>query len=196
LIKFLTLGPAGSNHEYVTRRYLAFHGIAARSSVEFVTSFDDGAAMVLAGAADFMVQCAVHPATVSTVAKYLNGLFVVDTFISPSQDLAIILRKDAENPRTLAAMSPTIDYTDASKWEKIQFVETVAAVSKGLVDGTYAAGLGYVSVAEKHPDLLSIIEFIGTVDDAWIVYGRTKVCDGGISAWPQSPAASLFHAMA
>jgi hypothetical protein len=196
LIKFVTLGPAGSNHEYVTRRYLAFHGIAEKSGIDFVSSFDDGAAMVLAGAADFMIQCAVHPATVATVAKYLNGLFVVDTFISPSQDLAVIKRNDADNPRTLAAMSPTIDYTDASKWDNIQLVDTVAAVSKGLVDGTYAAGLGYVSFAEKYPDVLSIVEFIGTVDDAWIVYGRTKVCDGGISAWPDSPAAAIFHAMA
>src|SRR5262249_23711717 len=136
---------------------------------------------------------AVHPATMATVAKYLDGLYVVDTFISPSQDLAIIQRSGIEQPRTLAVMRPTLDYTDRSKWEAIEFVDTVAEVSQGLVDGKYAAGLGYVSVAERHPDLLKTVEFIGTVDDAWIVYGRTRVSESRLIAWRDSPAASLYQ---
>ena len=95
------------------------------------------ASAVLAGKADFLIQCAVHPATMATVAKYLEGLYVVDTFISPSQDLAIIQRKGAVQPGTLAVMKPTLDYTDASRWDKIEYVATVAEVSKGLVEGKY-----------------------------------------------------------
>jgi hypothetical protein len=195
-MKFITLGPVGSNHEYVTRRYLNFHGIRDRAAIELATDFERGAAAVLEGRADFMVQVAVHPATMATVAKYLEGLYVVDTFISPSQDLAIIQRNGVERPRTLAVMRPTLDYTDRAKWDEIEFVETVAEVSQGLVEGKYAAGLGYVSVAERHPDLLRIVEFIGTVDDAWIVYGRTRVCVNGLIAWQDSPAASLYRCTA
>jgi hypothetical protein len=132
----------------------------------------------------------------ATVAKYLNGLYVVDTFISPSQDLAIIQRRGAVQPDTLAAMEPTLEYTDASRWDKIEYVATVAEVSKGLVEGKYNAGLAFVSVAQQHPDLLEIEEFIGTVDDAWIVYGRTRVSGGHLLAWRDSPAAVMYQEMA
>jgi hypothetical protein len=91
-MKFLTLGPAGSNHEYVTRRYLDFHGLRDRAILDLVPDFDRGADAVLQGDADFMVQCAVHPAAMSTVAKCFVGLHLIDTFISPSQDLAILQR--------------------------------------------------------------------------------------------------------
>jgi hypothetical protein len=194
-MKFITLGPAGSNHEYVTRNYLEFHGIKDKASIDLAVDFEQGAKAVLNGDADFLVQCAVHPATMTTVAKYLNGLYVVDTFISPSQDLAIIHRKDAVRPDTLAVMKPTLDYTDASRWGKIEYVATVAEVSKGLVDGKFEAGLGFVSIAHQYPDLLEIEEFIGTVDDAWIVYGRTKVSGGQLLAWRESPVAAIFQEM-
>lgn len=192
-MKFVTLGPAGSNHEYVTRNYLAFHGIARKAFIELAADFEAGASAVLGGKADFLVQCAVHPATMATVAKYLRGLFVVDTFIAPSQDLAVIHRKDAARSDTLAVMKPTLDYTDASRWARIEYVDTVAEVSRGLVEGRYTAGLGFVSAANAHPDLLEVDEFIGTVDDAWIVYGRTRVSGGHLLAWRQSPAAALYE---
>ena len=195
-MKFITLGPSGSNHEYVTRNYLAFHGIDRKAGVELAVDFEQGARAVLDGDADFLVQCAVHPATMATVAKYLEGLYVVDTFISPSQDLAIIRRKAAARSGTLAVMAPTLDYTDASRWDKIEYVATVAEVSRGLVEGKYDAGLGFVSVANAHADQLVVEEFIGTVDDAWIVYGRTKISGGQLLAWPDSPAAAIFHEMA
>jgi hypothetical protein len=177
----------------VTRQYLDFHGIRDRASIELVKDFQQGAEAVLEHRADFMVQCAVHPATMATVAKYLEGLYVVDTFISPSQDLAIIQRNDTQAPRKLAVMLPTLDYTDRSKWGEIEFVETVAEVSNGLVEGKYEAGLGYVSVAKQHPHLLHVVEFIGTVDDAWIVYGRTRVSENRLLAWRNSPAAALYR---
>ena len=194
-MKFLALGPTGSNHEYVTRRYLDFHGVSGRATIELVKDFEQGARAVLEERADFMVQCAVHPATMATVAKYLDGLFVVDTFISPSQDLAIVQRNDAQQPRTLAVMKPTLDYVDRSKWDDIEFVDTVAEVSQGLVEGRYDVGLAYVSTAREHPHLLSVIEFIGTVDDAWIVYGRTRVTGNQLLAWRDSPAAALYRRM-
>lgn len=195
-MRFITLGPTGSNHEYVTRNYLGFHGITSKAMVDLAVDFEQGAKAVLSGKAEFLVQCAVHPATMATVAKYLNGLYVVDTFISPSQDLAIIQRRGAVQPDTLAAMEPTLEYTDASRWDKIEYVATVAEVSKGLVEGKYNAGLGFVSVAQQHPDLLEIEEFIGTVDDAWIVYGRTRVSGGHLLAWRDSPAAVMYQEMA
>ncbi|MET3515002.1 hypothetical protein ABIC63_002785 [Pseudacidovorax sp. 1753] len=195
-MKFITLGPAGNNHELVTLRYLDFHGLRERSVIEFVPDFSQGAAAVLSGSADFMIQCAVHPECPTTMAKSFSGLFAVDTFISPSRDLAILQRRDAAQPRTLAIMSPTLGYVDASRWEEVQLVPTVSEVTTGLINGTYAAGVGYASTAEDYPDLLRVTQFIGTVDDVWIVYGRNRVTQGQLLAWRDSPASGLFKEFA
>jgi hypothetical protein len=192
-MKFLTLGPAGSNHEYVTRRYLDFHGLRDRAILDLVPDFDRGADAVLQGDADFMVQCAVHPAAMSTVAKCFVGLHLIDTFISPSQDLAILQRNDAVQPTSLAVMLPTLPYLDRNRWPQIEFAETVADVTQGVIDGKYAIGLGYAWAAERHPEHLHVRQFIGTVDDAWMVYGRVRVSTGELSAWRDSPAAQLYR---
>jgi len=195
MIKFFTLGPAGSNHQFVTERYLDFQGIAKDASIDFFRTFEEGAQKVLSREADFMIQCAVHPATMATVAKYLVGLYVVDTFISGSQDLAIVKRKDVAHPSTLAAMRPTMDYTDIGKWKEVIDEPTVMGVAAGMLDGRYEAGLTYVSVVQQHPDRFEIQEFIGTVDDAWIVYGRERISDGTLVGWKQSPAARRYRQM-
>ncbi|MDB5829622.1 MAG: hypothetical protein JWQ73_3842 [Variovorax sp.] len=192
-MRFITLGPSGSNHEFVAHRYLDLHGIREHASVELALDFAQAAQAVLDGRADFLLQCAVHPATMATVARFFDGLYVIDAFVSPSQDLAIIQRRDAGQPKSLAVMRPTLDYIDSSRWERIEFVDTVADVTAGLADGTYAAGLGYAAIARTHPDRLHMTQFIGTVDDAWIVYGRTRVSDGNVVAWRDSPAALCYR---
>lgn len=191
-MRFITLGPAGSNHEFVTRRYLDFHGLRQRATLDLAPHFERCTEAVLHRDADFMVQCAVHPAAVSTVAKFFAGLHLVDTFISPSQDLAILQRIDAPQPISLAVMAPTLPYIDARGWQRIELVDTVAEVTRGLLEGRYAAGLGYASAAARHPECLQVTQFIGTVDDAWMVYGRTRVSAGGLTAWRDSPAAQLY----
>ncbi len=195
-MKFITLGPAGSNHEFVTRRYLDFHGLQHTASLALAPDFDRCADAVLRGTADFMVQCAVHPETASTVAKCFIGLHLIDTFIAPSQDLAILQRHDAAQPTSLAVMRPTLPYIDRHRWQQIEFVETVAEVTQGVIDGRYRAGVGYARAAQQHPGELRIAQFIGTVDDAWMVYGRTRVRTGELTAWRDSPAAALYRGAA
>jgi len=192
-MNFITLGPAGSNHEVVTHRYLDLHGIRERASVALTRDFEQGAQAVLDGSADFLVQCAVHPETGPTVARFFDGLYVIDTFISASQDLAIIQRNDVERPLSLAAMRPTLDYIERGQWERIELVDTVAEVTEGLAQGTYEAGLGYASIVQAHAERLRVVQFIGTVDDAWLVYGRTRLSEGRITAWRDSPAGRVFR---
>ncbi|MBT2326552.1 hypothetical protein J7E62_30015 [Variovorax paradoxus] len=191
-MKFITLGPTGSNHEFVTGRYLDFHDLRERATIALAPDFERCTEAVLQGSADFMIQCAVHPAAMSTVAKYFEGLYVIDTFISASQDLAIIHRNDAEQPQSLAVMLPTLHYVDHSQWERIELVDTVAEVTRGLVEGKYSAGLGYASIVRTHPEVLHIAQFVGSVDDAWIVYGLARVSAGRMSAWRDSPAGLLY----
>ena len=67
-MRFITLGPRGSNHEYVLHRYLDFHGIRELATVDLALDFEQGARAVLDHRSDFLLQCAVHPATSATVA--------------------------------------------------------------------------------------------------------------------------------
>jgi TRAP-type uncharacterized transport system substrate-binding protein len=101
-LKFVTLGPDGSNHQFVTQAYLRHLGIADISSVELVLSFDEAAEMVIDGRADHIVQVAVHPSTAEIVAKYRKDLFVIDAFVSPSKDMAVVTRVDVAKASTLA----------------------------------------------------------------------------------------------
>ena len=93
MLTFATSGPAGSNHEFVTERYLAFHGVEA-ANVVLIADFDDALRLLADGAADFVVQVAVHPAATDTVAKahFEHGIRVIDTFISPSRPLGVLTR--------------------------------------------------------------------------------------------------------
>ena len=51
-------------------------------------------------------------------------------------------------------------------------------------------------MAEEDPDQFVIDEFIGSVDDAWLIYGRTRVTNGELLTWADSPAARLMRQQA
>lgn len=193
MLEFVTLGPIGSNHQFVTERYLGLQGLAASATIQFVDDFAQGAARVLDGRADFMVQCAVHPATSATVARYRDGLYVVDTFISSSRDLAVVRDRQVAKPKTLALMAPTLGYVEPGCWGEVVLMPTVAAVADGLRAGRIERGLTYASLADELPRRFVVEAFIGSVDDAWIVYGRERVSGGGMVAWPGSPATGLYR---
>nr|WP_279343740.1 hypothetical protein [Variovorax terrae] len=174
---------------------MALQGVDGRARIDLVAGFDEGAARLIAGSADFMVQCAAHPDTAAIVGRYRRQLFVVDTFISPSQELAVVSRRDAAAPRALALQPATRDYVDTRRWEVLRPEPTVSAVGQGLLDGRHEAGIAFAQLAVEHPELLRVDEFIGTVDDAWIVYGCEPVARGALVAWPDSPAAQRLRRM-
>jgi hypothetical protein len=186
VIRFLTLGPSGSNHEFVTRRYLEFHGVAGVASIELVLDFDSAARAVIEGRADYIIQVAVHPSATETVAKYRKDLFVVDAFVSPSKDMAVVTRVDVDKPATLALQPATRDYINTEGLKLIPETST-ASVADGLLAGTYESGLTYTSLATDNPDRFRVDTPVGTVDDPWIVYGRERLSDGKVVTWKGSP---------
>ncbi len=195
-IRFATLGPAGSNHELVLARYLAFHGIAARTQIGLVADFAEAARSVLAGEADFILQCAVHPATPATVARFFQGLFVVDTFISPSRDLAVVRRRDRPVATSIGAMAATTAYVDLSRWGRLETTDTVSTVARGLLEGRFDAGLTFSTLVDQYPDRFCIDLAVPSVDDAWLVYGRERVSNGALVACAGGPAAKMFRSLA
>ena len=108
---FVTLGPAGTNHEFVTRKYLACRGLK-NAQVKLIDDFLVGLAMIKNGDADYMVQVAVHPecANIVATAHFKYGIRVIDTFISPSKELGIVTRRGIKTPKTLALQPATTKY--------------------------------------------------------------------------------------
>lgn len=189
---FVTLGPEGTNHEQVTRRYLDFHGIDA--SLHLIDDFFAGLELMGQGAADHMVQVAVHPDCADVVAKahFGHDIHVIDTFISPSQDLAILTRTEVEKPRSLALQPATRGYADISAWPEHIAVSSIMRIADGLLAGAYDSGLTTLDTAVKHPDRLRVDVRIGTVDDPWLVFGRARASGGKLLAWPESPGSRLI----
>lgn len=192
MLRFMTLGPSGSNHEFVTARYLEFHGLTDKATVELVLDFDTAAKAVIRGDADYLIQVAVHPSTTEIVAKFRKHLFVVDAFVSGSKDMAVVTQIDVEQPRSLALQPATRDYVDTEGLELIPETST-ASVAEGLLSGKYESGLTYSSLAHDYPERFRLDEVIGTVDDPWIVYGRERLSEGKVVTWKDSPAGRAYQ---
>jgi hypothetical protein len=108
MLTFATLRPAGSNHEFVPERYLAFHGLDG-ADVVLIDNFDDALRLLADGAADIVVQVAVQPAATNTVAKahFEHGIHMIDTFISPSRPLGVLTCADTAHLKSLGLQPAT-----------------------------------------------------------------------------------------
>ena len=194
MLKFATLGPDGSNHQLVTGYYLAFHGLTD-ARIALVTDFANALDMMVSGDADYTIQVAVHPSTTETVARayFRHRICVVDTFIAPSHPLAILTRAEVTRPVTLALQPATRDYADLSRWATLIPETSTASVASGLLEGRYDSGITRLDLAARYPGRFRIDAEIGTIDDPWIVYGKTRVCREPLSAWKESPVSRLFN---
>lgn len=197
MIRIATLGPAGTNHEMVTCRYMHFHDLAD-FEITLVDDFSEAVQMLRGGEVDLIVQCAVHPAASETMGAAFHEVFVVDCFIADSQELGILTRRDVEKPRSLGLLMPsTADYTDVSRWEEHRNIPSLPIIFDKLMAGEIDSGLVYTSYAEKQPDVLRVDEVIGSPDDVWIVYAKKRMSKkGGIVADKDGPFASELRRLA
>lgn len=197
MVKIATLGPEGTNHEMVTRRYMGFHQIEDYQ-IELISSFRDAVERMRRGEVDLILQCAVHPDTAATMGAAFNEVFVSDCFIADSQELGVLTRRDVATPKSIGLLMPsTSDYTDLSKWETHVHIPSLPLAFDKLMAGEIDSALIYTSYAERHPDLLRVDEVIGSPDDVWIVYSRKRMSNpGGIVANKASPFAAELGALA
>ena len=194
MLRFGTLGPAGSNHELVAKRYTAFHGLTAH--IVLFDDFEAALRQMSAGTLDHILQAAVHHQTAAIVAKarFQYGIFVIDSFIAPSHPLAVLTLGDVERPRTVAVQPSTRDYADLSLWEEIVEVGSTALIAEALLARRYDSGMTRRALVAEYPGRFRVETDIGTIDDPWIVLGRHRVAhDRSICAWPDSPAATVFR---
>ena len=111
---FATLGPAGSNHDLNTRRYIDFHGLDAK--VEYFASFIEGLKAMKKGRVDFMIQICVHPDVALVIEHDYKEIFLVDSFIGTTKAMGVLARGEIEDPKSLGYMVATRGYFDPSAW--------------------------------------------------------------------------------
>lgn len=170
---FITLGPAGTCHENALLHYLEFQGITA-----FDVVLDEdllGAIERVRGRPDtFLVQCSAHVQVHLVTERYHTEVFVVDTFLYPTKELALLVRTDVAEPQSLGIVSATRGYTDLTRWPTIIDEPSKPVVARHLLAHQYDAGLTHLHYAREHPRVLRVEECYGAVDTTWVVYGSRK----------------------
>ena len=191
---FATLGPSGTNHEFVARKYIEFHELND-ATLRLSDTATAGAEAVRDGVADYFILCAVHPDTPNIVGRFFREVFIVDTFISPSLPLAVLTRADVSKPRSIGVLHPaTTQYIDTSKWDLVVKITTgsLHTVADGLLKDQYDSGLVYLNYAHRYPHQLRVDQEIGSPDDAWLVLGRKRTFTEPILAWKDAPISTQF----
>ena len=177
--RFITLGPSGTCHENALRHYLEFQGV---ESFEIVLVGDllEAIGQVREQPNTFLVQCSAHVQVHLVTERFHTEVFVIDTFIYPTKELALLIRTDVSDPKSLGIVSATRGYLDLSAFETIIDEPSKPVVATNLLDGRYDAGLTHAHHAVEHPDRLRLAEYYGAVDTTWIVYGRHKRFAGDV----------------
>lgn len=170
---FLTLGPTGTCHENALLRYLEFQGLEG-THVELVPNFNEGLERVHDEPNSFLIQCSAHPDVHVVTERYRQEVFVVDTFIYPAKEMALLVRTDVEHPRTLGIVPAALGYPDLTQWETPVQELANPIVARELLAGKYDAGVTLAEYADQHSDALRVMERYGEVDTTWLVYGRRR----------------------
>ncbi len=176
---FITLGPSGTCHENALLRYLEFQGL---TDFEVVLVEDLlGAIERVRGAREtFLVQCSAHVQVHLVTERFYREVFVVDTFIYPTKELALLVRTDVARPRSLGIVSATKGYPDLTRWETLIDEPSKPVVARHLLERRYDAGLTHLHYAHEHPAELRVQECYGAVDTTWVVYGAHKRFRGSV----------------
>ena len=176
---FITLGPAGTCHENALLHYLDFQGIDS-FEVELVTDLLGAIGRVRERPNTFLVQCSAHVQVHLVTERFHTEVFVIDTFIYPTKELGLLVRRDVSEPRSLGIVSATRGYLDLAPWETIVDEPSKPVVARNLLAGAYDAGLTHVHHAEEHPEELLVRDYFGAVDTTWVVYGARKRFTGAV----------------
>lgn len=191
MLKIYTLGPAGSCHDHALRTYLNFQKVYSFDIV-LVDDLVMAAAVAAEEGTSYVLQCSAHLNVHLVTERYRHILHVVDTFILPTQPMALLKRRDVMYPRRIGLPEPTLGYINKSDWDELIFETTKPVVAINLLNGKYDAGIAYVKTATDNPDVIEVLEVIGEVVTTWILYGPTPRYQGKIIATPY-PELTFSH---
>ncbi len=169
----LTLGPSGTCHENALRHYLAFQGVEEYELV-LVEDLLDGLELMCGQPDMFLVQCSAHVQVHLVTERHHTEVFVIDTFLYPTKELALLVRNDVHDPQSLGIVSATRGYTDLERFTEIVDEPSKPVIGAHLLAGAYDAGLTHLHYAREHPTELRVQEVYGAVDTTWVVNGSRK----------------------
>ena len=176
---FITLGPSGTCHENALLHYLEFQGIRDYEIV-LVGDLLDGLELIRGRPDMFLVQCSAHVQVHLVTERHHTEVFVIDTFLYPTKELALLVRAEIAQPRSLGIVSATRGYTDLEHWAEIVDEPSKPVIGAHLLAGAYDAGLTHLHYAREHPTELRVQEVYGAVDTTWVVYGAHKRFSGDV----------------
>ena len=176
---FITLGPSGTCHENALLHYLEFQGLDS-FDVVLVEDLLEAIERVRSRPDTFLVQCSAHLHVHLVTERYYGEVFVIDTFLYPTKELALLVRTDVRDPTSLGIVSATRGYTDLTRWPTIVDEPSKPVVARNLLAGSYDAGLTHLHYAHEHPAILRVHECYGAVDTTWVVYGGNKRFRGAV----------------
>ena len=90
--KIYTLGPAGSCHENALNAYLSFQGVCD-AKIIFVDDLVAAAEKAANSGDAYLLQCSAHLNVHLVTERYRDRFQVVDTFIYPTQPVAVVKRR-------------------------------------------------------------------------------------------------------
>ncbi len=177
---FGTLGPTGTCHENATKHYLRHFGLD-ENAIVLVDNFDVGIELLHDGAFDYLVQNSAHTGVHIVTEKYHNEFPVVDAFLFPTQEMAILEQADVDEPRTLGIVEACNGYLDGISYpEKIYEEAKPILARKFIEERAYDAALIYIKHHTENPGRFRVRKYIGHVVTAWVVYGRDQVFKGDV----------------
>jgi hypothetical protein len=170
---FITLGPTGTCHENALLHYLEFQGLKD-ARIELVGDLLDGLERVHEDPDAFLIQCSAHPDVHVVTERYRHEVFVVDTFLYPAKEMALLVRADVEDPKSLGIVPAALGYPDLTRWESVVEESANPIVARELLAGKYDAGVTLAEYADEHTGELRVMERYGEVDTTWVVYGQRR----------------------
>ena len=130
----------------------------------------------------------------NTLGSNFHDVFAVDTFISPSKELAILTRKDILEPRSISLVMPATEkYADLQRWTEKHPAASIPIAFENLLQRKCDSALVYSEYAQKYPDRVRLDQAVGSPDDVWIVYGTERTSQGRLLAWRESPLGRRFR---
>ncbi|HEV3095301.1 MAG TPA: hypothetical protein VGY30_12435 [Solirubrobacteraceae bacterium] len=179
---FITLGPTGTCHENALRHYLVYQGLPNANIVLVDDLLEEGLELLRGKSETFLVQCSAHVQVHLVTERYHEEVFVIDTFIYPTKELSLLVRRDVEHPKSLGIVSATRGYLDLNRFDTVIDEPSKPVVARKLLAGEYDAGLTHSHHAAENPDKLRLVELYGAVDTTWVVYGTKKRFKGEVIA--------------
>ena len=176
-MRFATLGPAGSNHALVLRRYVERRGYQG-ARIQLFETFDAAFAALLEGRVDRLLQCTAHFSHAEWVGRSMHRAFPVDAFVAASRPLALLARHEVATPRCVGLQPATRHYTDLSRFAEQRELPTIVDVAEALLAGELDAGLCARDLLDRYPGRFRLLDDLGPARDVWVLYATAPLPEG------------------